>query len=193
MKLRELKEPKSSFLAMEKDLSLITSCMLKNNNFKKLLHYTTPDALKRANLTPEEDLELLGNEIKIVPKLEVDDKVLNYVIIGFDNFTPNATNPEFRDSILTFDIVCHFDQWQLKDFQLRPYKIAGEIDTMFNERHLTGIGVLHFLGASKIVLNSELAGLTIMYQVINGEEDNKKPLNPNDEDMIAENFSALFG
>jgi hypothetical protein len=64
---------------------------------------------------------------------------------------------------------------------------------MFNERHLTGIGVLHFLGASKIVLNSELGGLTMMYQVINGEEDNKKPLNPNDEDMIAENFSALFG
>jgi hypothetical protein len=51
-----------------------------------------------------------------VPKLIVDGTVLNYIIINFDNFTANSTNPEYRDNVIEFDIVCHFDQWHLKDF-----------------------------------------------------------------------------
>jgi hypothetical protein len=31
---------------------------------------------------------------------------------------------------------------------LRPYKIAAEIDSMFNDRYLTGIGKLEFVGAN---------------------------------------------
>jgi hypothetical protein len=52
---------------------------------------------------------LFKKNIKIVPKLYIDGSVLNYIIISFDNFTPNATNPEFRDNIISFDIICHFD------------------------------------------------------------------------------------
>jgi hypothetical protein len=91
---------------------------------------------------------MFGKQIKIVPKLKVDKPEFCYVIISFDNFTPNMTNPEFRDNIISFDIVCHFDQWNLKDMQLRPYKIAAEIDSMFNRKKLTGIGEILFLGAN---------------------------------------------
>ena len=44
MKIRDDSLPKSSFLAMEKDLGLITNLFLKNERLKKLLHYTTNDA-----------------------------------------------------------------------------------------------------------------------------------------------------
>ena len=97
---------------MEKDLGIIVDNMLKNERLKRLLHYTTRDALLRKNLTEDETLELIGQNIKIVPKLYVDGSVRNYIIINFDNFT-QSRNPEFRDSIIEFDIVCHFDQWQL--------------------------------------------------------------------------------
>jgi hypothetical protein len=58
------------------------------------------------------------------------------------------TNPEFRDNTITFDIVCHFDQWSLGNFALIPYKIAAEIDSMLNRKRLTGIGQIEFLGAN---------------------------------------------
>ena len=61
----------------------------------------------------EQTYELFGKNIRIVPKLVIDKTVENYVIISFDNFTPNGTNPEFRDHIISFDIICHFDQWHL--------------------------------------------------------------------------------
>jgi len=107
-----------------------------------------PDALKKPSLTPEEQVELFNKNIKIVPKLYIDGSVLNYIILSFDNFTLNATNPEFRDNIISFDIICHFDQWKMEGFELRPYRIAAEIDTMLNNTYLTGIGKLQFLGCN---------------------------------------------
>jgi hypothetical protein len=98
--------------------------------------------LDKQNIGEEKSLELFGKNIKIVPKLYIDGSVLNYIIISFDNFTPNASNPEYRNNTIAFDIICHFDQWQLKGFQLRPYKIAAELDSMFENKHLTGIGTL---------------------------------------------------
>lgn len=164
--------PKSSFLSMEKDTGIIINEILKNNRLKKLLYYTTSDAMEKPNLTEDESLSLLGTNIKIVPKLYVDGSVLNYILINFDNFIPSE-NPEFRDNTIQFDIICHFDQWNLRDYALRPYKIAGEIDSMFNLKKLTGIGYLEFMGATQIVLTDEFAGLCLMYRTVHGGEDEK--------------------
>lgn len=186
-------QPVSSFLGMEKDLRLITNTMFKNPRLKKLLYYTTPDCLDRPAVSEDETYGMFGKNIKIVPKLYVDGSVLNYIIISFDNFTPNATNPEFRDSIIEFDIICHFDQWQLKDFQLRPYKLAAELDSMFNEQHLSGIGTLKFLGANQMILTDEYAGLCVMFAAIHGEEDKTGMLNPKDEEQFAKDFNEMIG
>jgi len=45
---------------------------------------------------------------------------------------------------------------------------------MFNDKRLTGIGKLEFLGANQMILTDEYAGLCVMYQAIHGEEDKKK-------------------
>jgi hypothetical protein len=53
--------------------------------------------------------ELFKKNIKLVPKVYVDGSVLNYLIISFDKFVTNETNPEFRNNLIEFDIVCNFD------------------------------------------------------------------------------------
>lgn len=188
MKIERYFPPKSSFLSIDKDLSIIINQIMHNERLKKLLFYTTRDALDKSNLTADQSLELFGKNIKIVPKLYVDKNVLNYIIVSFDNFMPNATNTEFRDNVIEFDIVCHFDQWQMTDFQLRPYRIAAEIDSTFNNKHLTGIGTLDFLGARQIVLTDEFAGLCLMYQAIHGEEDKAPMPTPRDQQKYAESW-----
>lgn len=193
MKIDKNPQPKSSFLAMEKDMHLISNMMLRNPRLNKLLFYTSRDALDKPSVSEDDVISMFGKNIKIVPKLYVDNSVLNYIIISFDNFIQNATNPEFRDSIVEFDIICHFDQWELKDFQLRPYKIAAEIDSMFNNKHLTGIGKLQFLGANQMILTDEYAGLCLMYQAIHGEEDKKDMMNPKDQAQFEKDFKTLMG
>lgn len=191
MKIETYKYPESSFFSVEKDMGIITDLFLKNNNLKKLLHYTTPNCLTKPNLTEDESIALIGKNIKMVPKLYVDGSVLNYIIISFDNFT-QTENPEFRDNVVEFDVICHFDQWQLQDFQLRPYRIAAEIDTMLQNKKLTNIGKLEFLGASQMIINDEYAGLCLMYQAIHGGEDKKNAPTPIGEEQYVENFNEMF-
>ena len=192
MKKEVYSYPKSSFLSIEKDMSLIVDMIMKNKNLQKMLHYTTKDCLSKPNLKENEVLDLFGKNIKIVPKLYVDGSVLNYIIISFDNFMMNGTNDEFRDNIIEFDVICHFDQWKMKDFQLRPYRIAAELDAMFNKKRLTGIGKVEFLGAKQMILTDEYAGLCLMFRAVHGEEDKKGALNPADEERIIDNYNAMF-
>ena len=192
MKIDNYRKPRAAFLSVEKDLNQLVNLFLKNNNLKKLLYYTTSDALSQAPLTEEQSIELLNNNIKIIPKIYVDGSVLNYILITFDTFTPNNTNPEFRDNILSFDVICHFDQWNLGDFKLRPYRIAAEIDSMIDNEKFSGIGTLHFLGCNQLILNDEFAGLTLMYQAIHGEDDKKNAPNPIDEQALINNFNAIY-
>ena len=195
MKKLTYEYPKSSFLSIEKDMGTIISKMFDNERLKKLLLNNTKDALlKPYDQKYAEDVSLLIEDgyIRMVPKLYVDKDVLNYIIVSFDNFIPNMTNPEFRDNIISFDIICHFDQWQMKDFQLRPYKIAAEIDTLFNNRHLSGIGELQFLSASQLLINDEFAGISLVYTAVHGEDDKVNSPNKVDEEDFIFNFDNIF-
>jgi hypothetical protein len=53
MTIDNLKIPESSFLSTEKDMNIIVDKFLKNERLKRLLYYTTPDALHRPNLTDD--------------------------------------------------------------------------------------------------------------------------------------------
>lgn len=161
----------SSFLSIEKDFALITNEMLKNQDLLKLLYYTQPDCLKADDLTSEQILSMVNTKIKIVPKLDITQDCPNQIIIVFSNFIPNINNPQFRDCSVTFNVLCHPDHWNLGNFQLRPYKIVGQLDAMFNNKKLTGIGTLIFESCDNLVLNEQLMGLTATYQAIHGVED----------------------
>lgn len=183
--------PHSSFLSVEKDMEIIINCLLNNNRLKRLLFYTTPDALDKPDITDEQTIEMIGKQIKNIPKVQIDKELLNYVIISFDNFT-ETSNPEFRDNTISFDIICHFDQWQLKDFKLRPYKIAAEIDSLINDKKMSGIGRIQFVGASQIVLNDEFAGLTLIYKAVHGGEDKYNLPNPNEQEKFDEDYQKML-
>ena len=194
MKIENYQFPKSSFLSVEKDLNLIVSMMLKNDRLQKLLYYTTPDALQRPNLTEEQKLSLFGRKgnIRILPRIEIVPEINNFIVISFDTFAPNGVNPQFRDNTIVFTIVCHQDNWHLKDFELRPYKIAAELDTMFNEKHLTGIGDLEFVGGTYIPVNEDYAGFSMCFLAIHGGEDKYKMPNPADEAAFIKDFNKMY-
>lgn len=191
MKIENYHPPKSSFLSINKDMRLLIDKFLSNDRLCKLLRYTTADALEKKNLTDDEKITMFKKEIKIVPKLYVDNSVLNYVIISFDNFI-ESSNPEFRDNIIEFDIICHFDQWLMKDYNLRPYRIAAEIDSMLDKQKLTGIGLIEFYGAKEILLTDEFAGICLMYKTYHGEEDKKRQPNPADQEKFEKEFKQMI-
>ena len=168
--------PKSSFLSIDKDMSRIIQKLLKNQRLCKLLYYTQKDCLAAPDLTDTQIQSLINHQIKIIPRLLIDSECPNYIIITMDNFVTNESNPEFRDCTISFDIFCHPDHWNLGNFQLRPYKIAGEIDSELNNSKLTGIGILSFANGTNLLINDQLMGISLVYKAIHGVEDKINPL-----------------
>ena len=182
----ELPNLSSSFLSVEKDIEAILTRLFFNHKIENkqllrllvipmkdcLTNLTKPEYIEKINQT---NLATLMNEgyIKLAPKIAMPEKeiVKSYIIISFDNFTPNDTNPHFRDCTIHFDIICHTDYWTLDNYQIRPLKIAGYIDSILNEAKLSGIGTLNFMGCNELVLDEVLSGYTLSYRAIHGNDD----------------------
>ena len=171
MKVGQNYFPTSSFLSTDKDLSLIIKKIMENQRLLKMLYYTQKDCLNGKDLTQPQIISMLDKQIKIVPKIEISEDCPNYIIISMDNFVPNENNDEFRDCTISIDILCHPDHWNMGNFQLRPYKIAGEIDAMLNKQKLTGIGQINFVTGNNLLLNDQLMGISLMYKAVHGVED----------------------
>ena len=73
MKIENYHPPKSSFLSINKDMRLLVDKFLSNDRLCKLLYYTDRNALDKSKLTDDEKLTLFNKQIRIVPKLYVDN------------------------------------------------------------------------------------------------------------------------
>lgn len=182
----------SSFLSVEKDIELILKKIFFDNQpynkqLLRLLVINTKDCL--SNQTNQDYINKINNMnlsdlineeyIKLSPKIKMPEheKVKSYIIISFDNFTENASNPEFRDCTISFDIICHTDYWVMDNYQIRPIKIIGYIDGILNKAKLTGIGTLNYIGCNELILDENLSGYTLSYRAIHSSEDKTENLN----------------
>lgn len=180
----------SSFLSCEKDVDAILRKLFiesypYSDYLKRLLVVNTKDCLDNnesqviKNAVAAETLANLKEHgyIKLVPKIRMPEHedIKAYIIISMDNFTPNITNPFYRDCTVTFDILCHIDYWDIGDHRIRPLKIAGYIDGILNDTKLSGIGKLEFAGCNELILNEDLAGYTLMYRAVHGNDDKLAP------------------
>ncbi len=178
MKHNSYEYPKSSLLGMPKDAAIIIDRILSNPNLLRLLVYETRDWQSQPLPSGEQIKELFtSHQISSVPKIKIDSKEKTYIRLTYGTVIRNASNPEYRDNTFGIDIICHYDNWDLGDFELRPYRVAGEIDAMLDKTHLTGIGELEFVSATPYVYNEEFAGVSLTYLAVRGHEDQKNPVN----------------
>lgn len=169
--------PKSSLLGMPKDAALIVNKIINNQNVLKLLSYGTRDWKDKPPITNDMIKEMFSTkQISSVPRIKVDKNEKTYLRLTYGTMTRNSSNPEYRDNTFGIDIISHYDIWDLGDFELRPYRIAGEIDSMLDGAHLTGIGQLEFITAAPYIYDEEFAGVSLTYLAIRGNEDKVNPL-----------------
>lgn len=186
---KDLAKPviKSSFLSCEKDTETILRKLFVESRphsdvLKKLLIINTKDCLtNNPNYQKKIDsmnLSDLRKEqyIRLEPKIKFQEheEVKSYILISFDNFTPNETNPEYRDCTVSFDVICHTDYWDIGNYQLRPIKIVGYIDGILNNAKLSGIGTFNFAGCNELILDENLSGYTLMYRAIHDVDGDDK-------------------
>ena len=173
-----------SFYSFEKDVETIVKKLFTENAYsedlKRLLVINKKDCIDDRtsevyrNIIKDTTVAKLveNGYITTTPKIRFPEheEIKSYIVISFDDFTLNDTNPEFRDCTISFDIICHLDYWDIGNYRLRPLKIAGIIDSLLNNSKLSGIGTLNFLGCGQIQLDENLAGYTLLYRALHMTE-----------------------
>lgn len=175
---------KSSFLSCEKDAETIIKKLFVtskpySDELKRLLVINTKDCLDNSNENYRKIVEntsvkelMEGNYINLVPRIKIKEheEVKSYLILTFDQFT-STSNPEYRDCMVTIDVLCNSDYWMLGDYKLRPLKIIGIVDGILNGSKLSGIGTLKFHSCDQTLLSEELNGYSISFLATHGNDD----------------------
>lgn len=150
----------------------IANMLMSNQKLCRLLKYQSKDPFEEIDPVtgkkqPDIDgIDLIHKQILIVPKVFDDStEKMSYVISVFDDFIVNQINPEFKISTVRFDIACPYDEWVLNGRSLRPYLIMEEIDKMFNESKMQGIGTLQFYRADNLTLSPWIGGYSMRYKI----------------------------
>lgn len=153
------------FAVMGENLFKIANKLVTNQKLCRLLKYQDPNPLDKESHEDVRGVDLLHKQILILPKFPEDGIECSFVLAVFDNFTINPANPDFKLTRIRFDVVCPYTEWVVNENSLRPYLMMEEIDTMFNQAKLSGIGHLQFTHATPLVLSPQLAGYSMYYQI----------------------------
>ena len=193
----------SSFLSCDKDTETIIKTLFVDSKpysdiLKRLLIVNKPDCLDTDNedyqkLIDSKSLGTMIDEgyIRLNPKIARSEfeNIRAFILITFDNFSPNRSNPEFRDCTVNFDIICYMDEWCLDDYKVRPLAIVGYIDGILNSLtdknkltvrstgnniKMSGYGSYKFLGCNLAVLNEDISMYTLSYRAEHFTEDVEK-------------------
>lgn len=154
------------FAVMGTNTFKIANKLMLNQRLCRLLKYQVRDPFNKEKYPDVDGADLINKQILIVPKIFDDStEKMSYVTALFSNFVVNQLNPEFKISTIRFDIACPYEEWLIDDHSLRPYLIMQEIDQMFNEAKMAGIGTLQFYRADQLTLSPWIGGYSMIYNI----------------------------
>lgn len=121
----------------------IVSRLMANENLMKLLYYTDMDPLSKPNLTEEQKREEVFKKlVKFVPRVGPREVERPIVSIRMVSGREDSSNNQFKNVAISVESFCPLEQWTIKDENLRPFAIMGEIQRSLNGKSIDGLGKL---------------------------------------------------
>jgi len=121
----------------------IVKRLLANQNLLKLLYYTDKDPLSHEDLTSEQiQNEVFEKLVKIVPRVGPKETAHSIVALRIARGRGLASNSEFKNVMISIEVFVPMTQWIIKDTNLRPFAIMGEVQKSLNGKKIEGLGKL---------------------------------------------------
>lgn len=126
---------------MGTNLQKIMRRLQSNQNLLKLLYYSGKDPLSEDDLNESQiKNEIFEKLIKIVPRVGPKETAQSIIAIRVVRGRSNEGNNEFRDFEIDLEVFVPLTQWIIKDSNLRPFAIMGEIHKSLNNKTIDGLG-----------------------------------------------------
>lgn len=123
------------------NLQKIVKRLMSNEDLVKLLYYTDKDPLSQVNLTDAQKREEVYEKlIKVVPRVGPKEFATSLIVIRVARGTNNLENSEFQDILIEIETFVPLTQWFIKNSNLRPFAIMGEVQKSLNGKIINGLG-----------------------------------------------------
>ena len=152
------------------NLQKIINRLQSNQKLLKLLYYNDKDPLSQPDLTPAQiQNEVFDKLIKIVPRIGPKETANSLISLRVVNGMTNRSNTEFKDIALAIEVFVPLTQWAIKDTNLRPFSIMGEIQESLNGKVVNGLGKIQGGDFSLNFLTEEISCYEMTFDFVEYE------------------------
>ena len=123
------------------NLQKIMTRLFANQRLLKLLYYTDKDPYSQPDLTQEQiKTEIYDKLIKITPRVGPKETAHSILVLKVARGVTDSGNSEFRNIQIDIESFVPLTQWIIKDDNLRPFAIMGEVQKSLNGKTINGLG-----------------------------------------------------
>ncbi len=123
------------------NLQKIMTRLFANQRLLKLLYYTDKDPYSQPNLTQDQiKTEIYEKLIKITPRVGPKETAHSILVLKVARGVTDNGNSEFRNIQIDIESFVPLTQWIIKDDNLRPFAIMGEVQKSLNGKTINGLG-----------------------------------------------------
>ena len=123
------------------NLQKIVQRLMANDRLVNLLYYTDKDPLSQPQLTQKQKQEqVLEKQIKMDPRIGPKEDARSIIVLKVCGAHKLSSNTEFKDIKIQIEVFVPLTQWFIKDSNLRPFLILGEIEESLNGKTVNGLG-----------------------------------------------------
>ena len=123
------------------NLQKVVKRLMANDNLVNLLYYTDKDPLNQPPLTEDQKKEEVYEKlIKVIPRVGPKETAHSIIAIRVVSGSKLNSNTEFKNVKIGIEVFVPLTQWIIKDTNLRPFAILGEIEKSLDGKKINGLG-----------------------------------------------------
>lgn len=123
------------------NLQKVMKRLMANDNLVNLLYYTDKDPLNQPPLTEDQKKEEVYEKlIKVIPRVGPKETAHSIIAIRVVSGSKLNSNTEFKNVKIGIEVFVPLTQWIIKDTNLRPFAILGEIEKSLDGKKINGLG-----------------------------------------------------
>ena len=147
-------------------LQKIVKRLQANQKLVKLLYYTDKDPYAGADLTNQQIKENIYSKlIRVVPRVSNTENAQSIIALRIVKGSANNENNQFKDFVIGIEVFVPMTQWVIKDSNLRPFAIMGEIHNSLNGKIIDGLGKMNGGDFQINFLTDEMSCYEMVYYI----------------------------
>ena len=147
------------------NLQKICTRLLANEELLKLLYYVDVDPLSQPALDDKTKQRIFNDLICVVPRVGTREDSKSVIAIYVPKAQSISGNSEFKNITIAIDVFVPLTQWIIKDSNLRPFAIMGEIQNSLNGKTVNGLGKIQGGDFDLTLLTNEMSGYRQMFYI----------------------------